>query len=134
MVKDCKTIREAASVLSTNVWLTWDGSDCPVIVPHQECEFWYNLHMSFALMTLNDNTEIVHSEILPDGRVRVHVETPDKTDGFHSADCYIPGYSWQDVHGYNEAEIAYYQKLISNMAHLVMRYAAKGGFGNASGL
>ena len=90
--------------------------------------------MSYALMTLNDNTEIVHSEVLPDGRVRVHVETPDKVDGFHSADCFIPGYTWQDVQGYTAAESAYYQKLISNMAHLVMRYAAKGGFGNAAGV
>ena len=47
----------------------------------------------------------------------------------HSADCFIPGYTWRDVQGYTPAEIAYYQKLISNMAHLVMRYAAKGGFG-----
>ena len=38
-------------------------------------------HLCYAVMTLNDNTEIVHSEVLPDGRVRVHVETPDKLDG-----------------------------------------------------
>ena len=54
------------------------------------------------------------------------VKTPDKVDGFHSADCFVPDYT--------AAEIAYYQKLISNMAHWVMHYAAKGGFGNSPGV
>jgi len=90
--------------------------------------------MSYPLLTLNDNTEIVHSELLPGGRVRVMVETPDVQDGFHSAVCWLPGYQWEDVHGYGEAELSYYQKLISNMAHLIMRFASCGGFGNAAGL
>lgn len=40
--------------------------------------------MMYPFMTLEDNTEIVHSEQLPDGEVKVYVETPDEKDGFHS--------------------------------------------------
>ena len=32
--------------------------------------------MLYPFMTLNDNTEIVHSEMKPDGRVKVYIETP----------------------------------------------------------
>ena len=39
---------------------------------------WRNI-MVYPFMTLNDNTEIVHSEMHEDGRVLVHIETPDET-------------------------------------------------------
>ena len=29
-------------------------------------------------MTLNDDTEITHSEMKPDGQVKVYIETPEK--------------------------------------------------------
>ena len=32
--------------------------------------------MMYPLMTLNDDTEIVHSELLPDNSVKVMIETP----------------------------------------------------------
>jgi len=34
--------------------------------------------MMYPFMTLNDDTEITHSEILPDDSVKVYVETPDE--------------------------------------------------------
>ena len=34
--------------------------------------------MMYPYMTLNDNTEIVHSEMLEDGRVKVYIEKPDE--------------------------------------------------------
>ena len=34
--------------------------------------------MKYPFLTLDDNTEIVHSEILPDGKVQVYVEKPDE--------------------------------------------------------
>ena len=36
-------------------------------------------------MTLEDNTEIVHSERLENGEVKVYIETPDAKDCFHSS-------------------------------------------------
>lgn len=33
--------------------------------------------MMYPYMTLNDDTEITHSEMKPDGRVKVYFETPD---------------------------------------------------------
>ena len=30
--------------------------------------------MMYPYLTLNDNTEITHSELLPDGRVKVYIE------------------------------------------------------------
>ena len=33
--------------------------------------------MMYPFMTLDDNTEIVHSEMLPDQRVKVYFEKPD---------------------------------------------------------
>lgn len=49
--------------------------------------------MMYPYLTLNDDTEITHSEVRPDGRVKVYIETPDEKDGFHDATCYLP------VHG-----------------------------------
>ena len=46
----------------------------------------------YPFMTLDDNTEIVHSEMLPDNRVKVYVEKPDAKDCFHDMICYLPSY------------------------------------------
>ena len=43
--------------------------------------------MMYPYMTLNDDTEITHSEMYPDGKVKVYIETPDETGGFHDAIC-----------------------------------------------
>ena len=44
--------------------------------------------MMYPFMTLEDNTEIVHSEMLPENRVKVYVEKPDAKDCFHDMTCY----------------------------------------------
>ena len=61
---------------------------------------WKN--MMYPYMTLNDDTEITHSEMYPDGKVKVYIETPDETGGFHDAICWLPDYTWE-VHGYSES-------------------------------
>lgn len=48
--------------------------------------------MVYPFMTLEDNTEITHTEMLADGRVKVYVETPDAKDCFHSLVCWLPSY------------------------------------------
>jgi len=60
--------------------------------------------MLYPFMTLDDNTQIVHSETLPDGQVRVCVEQPVHR-GFHSATCMLPSYSWEDVEGFEKADL-----------------------------
>ena len=44
--------------------------------------------MMYPFMTLNDDTEITHSEMKPDGRVKVYIETPDDFGGFRNAVSY----------------------------------------------
>ena len=35
--------------------------------------------MKYPFLTLDDQTEIVHSEMLPDGKIQVYIEKPDAT-------------------------------------------------------
>ena len=89
--------------------------------------------MMYPFMTLDDDTEIVHSEMKPDGRVKVFLEKPDAEDCFHSAVCWLPGYDWQEVHGFTPEEIARYQKIVESTAHLILRFSQEGGVENAAG-
>ena len=73
--------------------------------------------MMYPFMTLDDNTEIVHSEMLPDQRVKVYFEKPDAKDCFHSAVCYLPDYTWTDISGFTPEEIGRYQKFLETTAH-----------------
>lgn len=41
--------------------------------------------MMYPYMTLDDDTEIVHSELKEDGTVKVYIETPDTKGGFYYA-------------------------------------------------
>ena len=88
--------------------------------------------MLYPFLQLEDETEIVHSEILPDGRVKVYTEKPVQ-GGFHSAVCYLPAYEWSEIEGFSTADIARYQEVIESTAHLIFRFASDGGFENAAG-
>jgi hypothetical protein len=85
-------------------------------------------------MTLNDNTEITHSEMKDDGTVKVYIETPDEKDGFHNAWCILPEYKWENIHGYSESEMEFFKNLLRNNAHLIMEFSQEGGITNASNL
>ena len=89
--------------------------------------------MMYPFLTLDDETEIVHSEMRPDGSVKVYLEKPDAADCFHSASCYLPGYRWEDVSGFSKEEISRYQEVIESTAHLILQFAQEGGFENAAG-
>ena len=80
--------------------------------------------MMYPFMTLDDDTEIVHSEMLPDGRVKVYIEKPDAKDCFHSAVCYLPDYTWEQISGFSPAEIDRYQKFLVTTAHQQFRHPA----------
>ena len=86
----------------------------------------------YPFMTLNDDTEITHSEMKEDSRVKVYIETPDEKDGFHSASCWLPEYRWENIQGYTEAEMDYFKQLIRNNAHLIIEFSRNGGILNAA--
>lgn len=88
--------------------------------------------MMYPYMTLNDDTEITHSEMLPDGKVKVYIETPDEKNCFHSMTCYLPSYRIE-VDGYSEKEINYFMDIIKSTANLIIEFSKEGGFMNASG-
>ena len=91
-------------------------------------------NMMYPFMTLDDNAEIVHSEMSNDGRVKVYIEKPDAKDGFHRATCYLPSYTWEDIFGFSDEELDRYKKVIESTAHLIMEFSQKGGFSNAANL
>ena len=88
--------------------------------------------MMYPFMTLNDDTEIVHSEMKPDGRVKVYIERPDEKYGFRHATCWLPDYTWEDVYQFSDEEINRLQKIVESTAHLIMEFSQEGGFENAS--
>ena len=60
--------------------------------------------MLYPFMTLNDNTEIVHSEILENSgkeEVEVRIEKPVQ-GGFYSATCWLPEYRWENIQGFSQ--------------------------------
>ena len=88
--------------------------------------------MMYPFLTLNDETEITHSEMKEDGQVKVYIETPDIKDGFHNAVCWLPAYKWEKINGYSETEMAFFQELIQDNAHAILDFSQNGGVLNAS--
>ena len=89
--------------------------------------------MMYPFLQLEDGTEIVHSEMLEDGSVKVYIEKPDEKECFHSAACYLPDYRWDGISGFSADEVAKYQRLIESVAHLIIEFSQQGGFENAAG-
>ena len=88
--------------------------------------------MMYPFLTLDDQTEIVHSKLLEDGSVKVYIETPDEFGGFHNATCWLPAYKWENIEGYSDAEMSYFKQLIRNNAHLILEFSQEGGVLNAA--
>ena len=88
--------------------------------------------MMYPFMQLEDNTEIVHSELLANEKVKVYIEKPIE-GGFKSAICYLPEYKWDEITGFTDDEIKKYQKILESTAHLIIRFAGEGGFDYAAG-
>ena len=85
--------------------------------------------MMYPYMTLNDETEIVHSQIIQKGEtetVQVHFERPTE-GGFDSARCELPSYKWLSREGFTDQEISLFEMLLQNNAHLIYKYARNGG-------
>ncbi len=88
--------------------------------------------MMYPFLTLDDETEIVHSEMRPDGTVKVYMERPDEKDGFHHAACYLPDYRWEDIFGFSKGELSRFQEVIESTAHLILQFSKEGGFEDAA--
>lgn len=88
--------------------------------------------MMYPFMTLNNDTEITHSEMKADGTVKVYIETPTDNGDFSNATCWLPEYKWENIQGYSETEIAYFNQLLRNNAHLIIEFSQEGGILNAS--
>ncbi|MCD8020491.1 MAG: hypothetical protein LUF92_13190 [Clostridiales bacterium] len=82
--------------------------------------------MLYPFMTLNDTTEIVHSEMQDDGQVKVCIEKP-VYGGFHSAVCFLPNYRWENIKSFSKEEMNYYQELIESTANIILELAQEGG-------
>lgn len=85
--------------------------------------------MMYPYITLADETEITHSNLLEQNGVQtveVHFERPTE-HGFDSARCVLPFYQWKFNDGYSNAEILFFEELLRNNAHLLFRYANQGG-------
>lgn len=82
--------------------------------------------MLYPYMTLNDGTEVCHSQILEDRKVVVNFERPTE-DGFDSARCELLSYTWLYNDGYSEEEIRKFMALMHRHAHLFYKAAADGG-------
>ena len=88
--------------------------------------------MMYPFLTLNDGTEIVHSEMREDETVKVYIEKPDAHDGFHHAACILPGYHWMENCGFSDAELERFMEVLQSTAHLILAFSKDGGFENAS--
>lgn len=89
--------------------------------------------MMYPFLTLDDGAEIVHSDMGPDGRVKVYIEKPDAEACFLHAACYLPGYVWEDISGFTQADLDRYQEVIKSTAHLILQFSQEGGFDGAAG-
>ena len=79
--------------------------------------------MMSPLMTLNDDTEITHSEMLADGTVKVCIETPTD-NGFNSAACWLPMFKWE---GYSYLEMLFLRQLVFRHESLILECSQDGG-------
>lgn len=89
--------------------------------------------MMYPFLQLDDHTEIVCSDMMDDGSVKVYIEKPVE-GGFHSATCFLPRYEWKGIDGFSNEEIDRYQKIVESVAHLIIAFPRNGGFENAANL
>lgn len=70
--------------------------------------------MMYPFMTLNDETEIVHSDMQADGTVKVYMERPDEKYGFRHVTCWLPKYKWEDIYHFSQEEIEQFEEILKS--------------------
>lgn len=87
--------------------------------------------MKHSYVVFPDETEVTYSDMDSKGIVRIRIETP--TDGgFKCYGCVLPSYEVVESVGYSEPELKKLKEFLYNNAHLILEYAAAGGFENAA--
>lgn len=76
--------------------------------------------MMYPFMTLDDETEIVHSDRKEDGTVKIYIETPDEKDGFHNMTCYLPSFEIKEVNGYSTEQVEAFMEIVRSKENLIM--------------
>ena len=90
--------------------------------------------MMYPFMTLDDGTEVVHSDAYTENgmeKVKVYFEKPEE-GGFHSAYCYLPEYRWDQISGFNNDDIVKLRRYLGTVAHIIIELSRQGGFDNAA--
>lgn len=85
--------------------------------------------MMYPYIVLADETEITHSHIIEENgvqNVEVHFERPVE-EGFHTARCILPSYTWIKIEGFTDKEIENFNEFLMHNAHLLYKYASIGG-------
>ena len=85
------------------------------------------MNMMYGYLTLSDGTGVAHSEMKPDGQIKVYFEKPVE-GGFLNATCWLPKYRWENIDGFSDDEIKKLEVFLKNNAHLIVEYAQDGGF------
>jgi len=86
--------------------------------------------MMYPFTTLADGTLITHSHLLTDNEnksVEVHFERPSADNFFDSARISLPSYTWIMRDGYTDEEIAMFEHMCRDGAHIFFKYAELGG-------
>ena len=86
--------------------------------------------MEYPFITLDNGTQISHSEMLADRSVLVYI----RKDAFHRAVLVLPAQEWREVTGFTEDELEHIKRVILKMTPLILEFSQKGGFRGASGL
>ena len=90
--------------------------------------------MMYPFLTLDDDTEITHSAFLPNETVKIYIEKPDETDGFHHMTLFLPDYHIEEVFGFQKTEVEKYLKIVRSTAHLILDFSRQGGFEYAANI
>ena len=81
--------------------------------------------MMYPLITLEDKTLITHSHLKEENGIKivdVHFERPSNAC-FDSARCRLPTYEWIIRDGYTDDEIALFERMCRDGAHILYKYA-----------
>lgn len=83
---------------------------------------------AYQFMILNDGTEISYSSPkIKDGKetVEVYIRSQDQ-NCFKEAVCILPDYKWES-HGYSDAEMKEFKRLVNSVGYLLIRFSRLGG-------
>ncbi|MDB8709727.1 hypothetical protein PNW90_01760 [[Ruminococcus] gnavus] len=83
--------------------------------------------MMYPYQVLSDKTEIVHSHLFIENGVKkviVHFERPTE-NGFDSARCSLPDYTWIYKYGYSANEISFFEQLLHENEQELYKLAYK---------